>query len=178
MVESILKTALNDDDFEFKVKAKPFPITKNLKDKGSFITFDDMTKTRKLLTMSDVNGFYSKVTWEVVGAICAAWYMLNTYILIQLIRERTSERKLFLEAHGQSKCSYWMARYVQDCVFYLPISVVATFLIRRYETNMEAAPVSIFVQPFAMLPFIYLVSFCFRNEMKALLTLLTYSILF
>lgn len=40
------------------------------------------------------------ISWEPVGCIAAAWFMLNALTLISLIRERTSERKRFLESHG------------------------------------------------------------------------------
>lgn len=87
-----------------------------------------------MLTMSDVNSKFGRYTWEVVGCVVAAWFMLNTYILLSVMRERLSERKLFLESHGQSKCSYWVARFLHDIVFFLPISIVANYLISKYET--------------------------------------------
>lgn len=43
---------------------------------------------------------------------------------------------------------------------------------------MDAAAKSIFVQPFAMLPFVYIMSFCFKSEMKAVLSLLCYVLIF
>ena len=39
----------------------------------------------------------------------------------------------------------------------------------------EAAPRSIMIQPFAMLPMLYCLSFLFRSELKAILSLLGYS---
>jgi len=67
-----------------------------------------------------------------------------------------------------------MARYLHDLVFYLPVSLIAIFLIGRYEPQMEMAARSLLVQPFAMLPFIYVISQMFSNELSAVFFLLTY----
>lgn len=48
ILESVMKTALNDDDFEFKVKVSPMPTPKDIKDKGSFMTFDDHVQTMEM----------------------------------------------------------------------------------------------------------------------------------
>mmetsp|Transcript_13824 Transcript_13824/g.17510 ORF Transcript_13824/g.17510 Transcript_13824/m.17510 type:complete len:101 (+) Transcript_13824:3886-4188(+) len=100
MIESVLKTVLEDDDFEFKVKVTSLPVPKEISDKGNYLAFDDFVNTKIALTMSDILGFYARVTWEVASIVPAAWFMLNAYTLLMLVRERTSERKLFLESHG------------------------------------------------------------------------------
>ena len=41
---------------------------------------------------------------------------------------------------------------------------------------MEAAPRSIMLQPFAMLPFLYVLSTWFRNELRAVLSILGYQL--
>mmetsp|Transcript_6767 Transcript_6767/g.9291 ORF Transcript_6767/g.9291 Transcript_6767/m.9291 type:complete len:146 (-) Transcript_6767:2264-2701(-) len=145
MIESVLKTVLEDDDFEFKVKVTSLPVPKEISDKGNYLAFDDFVNTKLTLTMSDILGFYARVTWEVASIVSAAWYILNAYTLIMLVRERTSERKLFLESHGQSKFSYWLARYAHDIVFYLPISFMAIAMITMYEPEMKQASASIFL---------------------------------
>jgi len=41
IIESVMKTALDDDDFEFKVKVTSLPIPKEILDKGSYLNFYD-----------------------------------------------------------------------------------------------------------------------------------------
>ena len=93
------------------------------------------------------------------------------------MRERNSQRKRFLESHGQSKLIYWLTRYLLDIVFYLPVSFTGIRMISIYEPQMEAASRSVFIQPFAALPFIYLCSFLFQRELTAILSLLGYHIM-
>ena len=133
IIESVMKTALDDDDFEFKTTLKALPITKENLARGPYATFNDLKETLTLISMSDIVGQFGRMSWETVGCIAAAWFMLNAFTISQIIRERTSERKLFLESHGQSQFSYWMARYLNDLIFYLPVSLVANYLIGTYE---------------------------------------------
>ena len=39
---------------------------------------------------------------------------------------------------------------------------------------MDAAAFSVIIQPFAMLPFLYVCAYIFRSELRAVLTLLAY----
>lgn len=41
VIESVMKTALDDDEFEFRTTVTPLPITKEIRDKGAFLPFDD-----------------------------------------------------------------------------------------------------------------------------------------
>ena len=100
ILESVMKTALNDDSFEFKVKVSSLPTPKEVLDKGSFMTFEDHAQTIEMSSMSEVVKQYSRISWETVGCVAAAWFILNALTLVHLVRERTSERKLFLESHG------------------------------------------------------------------------------
>lgn len=50
--------------------------------------------------MSAVVDQYSRISWEPIGCIAGAWFILNALTLVQLVREQNSERKLFLESHG------------------------------------------------------------------------------
>lgn len=146
IIESVMKTALDDDDFELKVKVSPLPIPKSVEERGMFLTFNEMIETAELpTTMSDVINLYSRTSWETIGCVAAAWFILNSIVLLQLIRERVSERKLFLQSHGQSKCMYWFTRYLHDILFYLPVSAVAVYLIVTYEPEMELAIRSVII---------------------------------
>ena len=82
IIESVMKTALDDDEFEFKTKVTALPIPKEIRDKGNFMNFHDHTKTIDLISRSNVIGVYSRISYETVGCIAAAWFMLNAVTLI------------------------------------------------------------------------------------------------
>ena len=100
ILESVMKTAFNDDDFEFKVRTTPLPTPKETLDKGTYLTLEDQLEVSTLLTMSDVVGKTSKLSWRFLGCIVFAWFMVNSYVLIQVIRERKSFRKHQHESLG------------------------------------------------------------------------------
>ena len=58
----------------------------------------------------------------------------------------------------------------------MPVSLVAIWLIGMFEPQMERAAQSILIQPFAILPFLYLISFIFQTEIGAVLFLLCYQL--
>ena len=60
MIESILKNALADDNFEFKVTQTPLPAPKEIAEKGSFISSLDLYKTKLFVVTVEVVGFWAK----------------------------------------------------------------------------------------------------------------------
>ena len=176
MIESILKNALDDDDFEFKFKVTPLPAPKEIKDKGSFLNSKDMSYTRIFITMSDVVAYWGRGAAEVSGSLCFCWTIINVVILLNLMRDRTSGRKHYLESHGQSKLAYWLARFAHDIIFYIPVCLIVVYLINKFDSHMEMAARSIFIAPFAFLPFIYTVQFLFDREVSAIMFMLIYQI--
>ena len=76
-----MKTALDDDSFEFKVKVSPLPTPEDVLHKGSFLTFSDQILTEDYLTMSQAIITYSRISWETIGCIAAAWFILNAITL-------------------------------------------------------------------------------------------------
>ena len=74
------------------------------------------------------------------------------------------------------RVSFWIARYVHDLIFYLPISFMVASMVSQYDTHMELAPTLVFLQPFAALPFIYVWSFMFSGETQAMISLVLYQL--
>ena len=83
--------------------------------------------------MSDEAGFWSVKALEVSGFICFAFTLVNIVILLNVMRDRTSGRKHYLESHGQSKLAYWLARFAHDIVFYVPICLVTVYLMNKFD---------------------------------------------
>ena len=124
--------------------------------------------------MNDTVGFWSGQGLSVLVILVSTWIILNSFTIISLMRERISQRKHFQEYHGQSKLAYWLARFVHDLVFYLPISLVGARMMNKFEPQMLMAPRLVILQPFVMLPFIYVVQHIFKNEVTAVLMLILY----
>ena len=59
MIESIMKTASQDEDFEFKTRMTAFPVTHDTINTGSFLKSVDLEKISILLTMSDFVSFWA-----------------------------------------------------------------------------------------------------------------------
>ena len=60
ILESVLKNAFDDDDFEFKLRATPFPAPHENTAKGSYLTTKDLADIAILITMSDVVGAWGR----------------------------------------------------------------------------------------------------------------------
>lgn len=100
IIESVMKTVLDDDEFEFKTKVTALPTPKETLDRGSFMTFYDHSFTFTAIATSDLVGQYAALSWEAVSCIFVTWFLLNCFTIMQLIKERTSGRKAFFESHG------------------------------------------------------------------------------
>ena len=177
MLESVMKVATGDDQFELKVRTTPFPATKWVQDTGTFLTSMDLSKINILLTMSDVAGFWGKMATTAINSLLFPWVILNSVVMIWVIRDLTSTRKHYQQHHRQSKLAYWIARFFHDIVFYVPISYAALKMIEIFDDHLIMAPTCIVLQPLAYLPMIYLMAHCFSREITAVLTLICYTML-
>ena len=95
-----LKNAFDDENFEFKVRQTPLPAPKEILEKGSFLSSKDLSLTRIFISMSDVVGFWGKSAAEVGGFLCFSWAIINSVVLLNAMRDRTSGMKHYLECHG------------------------------------------------------------------------------
>lgn len=100
MIESVLKNAFDDDNFEFKVRQTPLPAPKEILDKSNFLTSKDLSLTRIFISMSDIVGFWGKSSAEVGGFLCFSWAIINSVVLLNAMQERKSGMKHYLECHG------------------------------------------------------------------------------
>jgi len=82
LIESIMKTALKDDDFEFKVRVSSLPVPKELLDKGNYLQMMELTKMRDLSSMSMVIESVALLSWEAAYGLSTGWFMLNSFFLI------------------------------------------------------------------------------------------------
>ena len=144
IIESVLKTAFDDPDFEFKVRLTSMPAPWNITDKGDYLASEDLLRTRGIITMSDYVGAWQLNSQQVIGCIIFAWFMLNSYFLIDAIRDRTSQRKNFMASHGTSILAYWLIRYIHDLLWYIPITLVAQKMLETFEPHMEYGPRVVF----------------------------------
>jgi len=60
------------------------------------------------------------------------------------MRDRTSQRKNFMESHGTKKLGYWLTKYVHDLLWYLPVTLAAQKMLETFDPHMEFAPRVVF----------------------------------
>ena len=90
MLESIMKTALNNDDFEIKYRQTPFPIPHENLEMGSFLTAKSLSYVSIMFTMSDHAGFWMTMNGQVIGCVAFSWTIINSVILIWTMRDLQS----------------------------------------------------------------------------------------
>lgn len=144
MYESILKTAFDDPEFEFKVVNKPYPLTHQIK---SFI------KTSKAGTIV----FFTAVAYSII----------LTNIVSYLVNERISNLKHVQQISGMKLSAYWIGNFIFD--FCKMNVTIATSIIIFYalDTGLSSALISFALFPFAVLPFTYCMSFVFTVDSAA-----------
>ena len=90
IIEGVLKEALGDDDFEFKLRSTPMPAPFENTEKGNYLTAEDHFWTEVLITMSAVTAKWVSLSIQANGAVVLAWLVLNLVTVTQLIRDRKS----------------------------------------------------------------------------------------
>ena len=101
------------------------PAPKEVTDKGEYLKSEDHLEARGSLTMSDWIGSWQQYSQQAIGCVIFAWFMLNSFFLIDAMRDRTSQRKNFMTSHGTSIMAYWLTKYIHDLLWYLSVTLVA-----------------------------------------------------
>lgn len=141
MYEAILKAATGDSKFEFKVRSTPYPITSKL---------SQVTKTADSGRM---------VFLTAVAQACIVTLICSSYVL-----ERTNGLKHFQTISGMQLGAYWAANFIFDLITMEVTAVTTCLLFYYYELPYYSAQISYLLYPFAVLPYTYVMSFCFASE--------------
>ena len=65
-----------------------------------------------ILLMNEAVVYWTNAGLSANIILASTWIILNTFTLISVMRDRSSQKKHFQEYHGQSKIAYWLARFV------------------------------------------------------------------
>ena len=96
-----MKTALDDDEFELKVRSTPLPIPAETNEKyftSEKLFFSGMGGT--ILLMNEAVVYWTNQGLAANIILASTWMVINSYTLISVLRDRTSQRKHFQEYHG------------------------------------------------------------------------------
>lgn len=93
ILESVLKNAFEDDEFELKWRATPFPAPYETRSLGDYLDSKNLYLLNGALTMSDVVGFWGRVSMQASGVVSFAWLLINAYIFFDVMRDQLSYRK-------------------------------------------------------------------------------------
>lgn len=145
MYESILKTATNDTEFEFKTRSSGLPVMHEIwyriktSDSGTII-------------------FFSSIAFSI----------LITVTISYVVVERESMLKHIQMISGMRLSAYWTANFLFDTLkFYVTIAVsVMTFFIFGFN-YFDSVIIVLAIFPFGILPFTYVMSFLFTVDSAA-----------
>jgi len=144
MYESILRTAMNDPNFNFTVTTEPFPV---------FWIFKEREKAGNAFDFAFMVG---------IGLS-----LIPTVIVSFILKEREDNLKHMQLISGMNKCGYWISNTIADIIkAYLPVLciIVLTWI---FNTNYEGVWVLYLLFPPAIVMFAYTFTFFFKSETSA-----------
>ena len=161
MYEAILKTAVEDPEFEFKVRTTPYPLT--TKQKKVFHRADAYFETCTYVTVREYVMCWAKLAEGPIFAISVCFAVLATFVLHHITVERTSKLKLLQMVSGLQLGSYWFGNWLFDtCSMQLLVAAtIALFVV--FDPTWRVSIAVVFLYPIATVPVIYLGSFFVVN---------------
>lgn len=144
MYESILKVALNNPDFEFKVRNTPYPVTHY---------------TQSSVQTSDAG--------SILFMTAVAYPLMIVSVVSYLVIERTTMLKHMQQTSGMYLSAYWIGNFIFDFFKFIPTISVTILAFYLYEFNYYAAWICYCILPFSVLPFTYVTSFLFTVDSAA-----------
>ena len=144
MYEAILKTALNDTDFEFKVRSTAYPLTHEIQyrvataDAGSIV-------------------FFSAIAFSIIITVTAS------YIVV----ERVTMLKHMQVISGMWLSCYWISNFLFDALkLYMTIGTTIIIMF-SYGYDFDSSLVVMCLFPFGVIPFTYVTSYMFTVDSAA-----------
>ena len=99
-----------------------------------------------------------------INAILAfAYILLAASIVSQLVRDRISHAKAMREQSGLPRTCYWLVRYVQDLIKFVPLTFIVKTFVENEEPKLLVFQKVVFVFPFAYLPYLYCIQHLFSK---------------
>ena len=144
MYESILKTANNDKDFEFKVRSTSYPVMKEVE--------EDTVRMEASVIVFIMAIAYSQFLSIIVG---------------NLTEDRISRIKFFQSTQGMQLSAYWITNFFFD-LLKLYLVVFANYLILiGFDIDFGNAFYTLFLYPWGAIPFTYFTTFIFMSTSVA-----------
>jgi hypothetical protein len=161
MYEAILKTSMNDPEFEFKTKSTPYPLRPFQKDlihrsPTFFKTMDYWTFRSYIMNLA-------RMAEGPIYAFAASYAIGACYVLYMITEERINKQKSLQMISGLKLASYWIGNYIFD-VLILEILVAATigcFIV--FDPIWKASLAVFALWPFSIVMVVYSFSFFFKN---------------
>jgi ATP-binding cassette subfamily A (ABC1) protein 3 len=144
MYESILKVATEDPEFEFKVRTSGYPIIGDL---------DRLEQTRDIGT---------------IITFCAiAFPVFLAVVVTELVTERVTLLKHFQGLNGMRSSAYWCSKLLTDILKLYTIIGISILMFTLFGYEFESSIVVLALFPWGVLPFTYVISFCFTSPSLA-----------
>jgi hypothetical protein len=144
MYESILKTATDDPEFEFKVRSTPYPLT-------------NVVRQRKVGSNSAAIMFVTAV----------AYGMILTNLVGHISHEIESGIKHTQIISGLHLGAYWAANFFVDFIKLELVSLISIALFYAADLKYYTASYVYLCFPIAAIPFTYVMAFMFSSVSSA-----------
>lgn len=144
MYESILRTALDDPEFEFQVSSRAYPTTHEVM---------QMIKAPK--------------SGSIVFFTAIAYSIVLTNIVSYLVNERVSNLKHVQQISGMKLSAYWIGNFLFD-LSKMSVTIFVTIATNYImDIGLQSSLIMFALFPFAVLPFSYCLSFVFTADSAA-----------
>jgi ATP-binding cassette subfamily A (ABC1) protein 3 len=144
MYESILRTALDDPEFEFQVSSRAYPTTYEVM---------QMIKAPK--------------SGSIVFFTAIAYSIVLTNIVSYLVNERVSNLKHVQQISGMKLSAYWIGNFLFD-LSKMSVTIFVTIATNYImDIGLQSSLIMFALFPFAVLPFSYCLSFVFTADSAA-----------
>mmetsp|Transcript_25896 Transcript_25896/g.18342 ORF Transcript_25896/g.18342 Transcript_25896/m.18342 type:complete len:170 (-) Transcript_25896:1715-2224(-) len=149
MYESVLKTATDNPEFEFKVLSKPLPVVSNWISRGKTVKYNDIT--------------------QIVNVVYALAF---ARIAMRVIRERYTKKHYYYMV-GLDFKAYWFMMFIGDLGRLVVISLVINGVFNAYDMQYNYFLDILLMYSFAMVFYIYAIMSCFKKNSSALAAVLS-----
>lgn len=140
MYESILKTATEDPDFEFKVRSTPYPIA------------------------AEVNEFEQSLDIGTIVFFAAiSLPIMLTVIVGAIVSERSTMHKHYQAINGMHLGAFWCASFLIDTLRVAIVIGLSILMMSQWGYELESAYYVFALFPLGALPFTYATSFIFNT---------------
>lgn len=148
MYESVLRTALDDPEFEFNVANTPLPLTTNW-------------RLRKAIHKYDQINF-------------VMWLALSMFMIRSLykILSKKHTKKIYDYLNGMNMTTYWLSHWIADVIKLEIMLIVSKWIFDAFEMNYDSIMPIFLLFPIAFVSYIYAFTSPFKRPINGMMAVI------